>query len=333
VDIVPLPSGDRAGQSAFVFQVGLLIPGVIGSVGFYLFGRRTRLWLRVAAAAGYATVSAAFGVLVLDTWLGALTGAPWSLLGLGALASGAFLLTMAALHAVFGLPGTAVGAAALLVVGNAINGSSVPVPLLPAGYRQLALWLPNGAAVRAFRDDVYFRGHDQGQPLLTLALWIGAALVVIALVDQIHLHHRRHTSLPHERIHASPAIALLRRGSTATPGVARHRVSPAADTQAGTRHGLVPAAAMPVAPTRMPESVRRAIRLNLTNELHALRTGRRYLATRQSDLVSGLIDARDYGLPPAEIERVRSAALDMGFAADEIDHLMHVTGWPAPVRR
>jgi hypothetical protein len=319
VDVVPLPPGDRGGQSAFVFEIGLLIPGVIGSVGFYLFGKRIRLWLRVAAAIGYALVSAAFGVLVLDTWLGALTGATWSLLGLGVLAAGAFLLTMAALHAVFGLPGTALGAGALLVVGNAINGSSVPVPLLPDGYRQLALWLPNGAAVRAFRDTVYFSGHDQAQPLLALALWSGTALLIIALVDLVHLHHRRRTSVPHERIHATPAITLLRHRPTREP--ARHSV--AAPT--GTQHGVVPAAMMRA---RMPESVRRAIRLNLINELRALRAGRRYLTSRQSDLISGLIDARDYGLPENEIDRVRAAALDLGFGQDEIDHLMRATGWP-----
>ncbi|HEY3753318.1 MAG TPA: ABC transporter permease [Pseudonocardiaceae bacterium] len=316
VDVVPLPPGDRGGQSAFVFEIGLLIPGVIGSVGFYLFGKRIRLWLRVAAAIGYALVSAAFGVLVLDTWLGALTGATWPLLGLGALAATAFLLTMAALHAVFGLPGTALGAGALLVVGNAINGSSVPVPLLPDGYRQLALWLPNGAAVRAFRDTVYFSGHDQAQPLLALTLWIGTALLIIALVDLVHLRHRRRTSVPHGRIHATPAIALLRH--LPAPEPARHSVA----TPTGTRHGVVPAR------SRMPESVRRAIRLNLINELRALRAGRRYLTSRQSDLISGLIDARDYGLPGNEIDRVRAAALDLGFGQDEIDHLMRATGWP-----
>src|SRR6202789_274908 len=40
IGLVPLPPGDAPGQSSFLFEIGLLIPGVIGSVGFYLLGRR-----------------------------------------------------------------------------------------------------------------------------------------------------------------------------------------------------------------------------------------------------------------------------------------------------
>jgi hypothetical protein len=94
-----------------------------------------------------------------------------------------------------------------------------------------------------------------------------------------------------------------------------------------TRRGVVPAAVMPPVRTRLPDSVRKAIRSNLTNELHAMRSGRRYLANHQSDLISSLIDARDVGLPADEIARLRTDALDIGFAPDEIDHLMRVTGW------
>jgi hypothetical protein len=206
IDLVPLPTGDRVGQSSFVYEFGLLIPGVIGSVGFYLLGRRVRLWLRVCAAIGYAVLASAFGVLVLDVWLGALTGAPWMLMATATLVAAAFLLTMAALHALLGVPGTAVGAAALLVIGNAVNGSSVPIPFLPDGYRALAPWLPNGAAVAAFRDDVYFGGHGAHQPLLALALWTLSALTVIAATDLLHLRQRHRRLQPHAQIHATPVV-------------------------------------------------------------------------------------------------------------------------------
>lgn len=210
IDIVPLPTGDRVGQSSFVYEIGLLIPGVIGSVGFYLLGRRVRLWLRVCAAIGYAVLASAFGVLVLDVGVGALTVSPWTLMATGTLVAAAFLLIMAALHALLGLPGTALGAAALLVVGNAINGSTVPIPLLPDGYRPLAPWLPNGAAVAAFRDVVYFGGHGMQQPLLALALWTLSALAIITATDALHLRQRRVTPLAHAQIHATPVVTHLR---------------------------------------------------------------------------------------------------------------------------
>jgi hypothetical protein len=213
VDLVPLPIGDRVGQSSFVYEFGLLIPGVISSVGFYLLGRRVRLWLRVCAAIGYAALASAFGVFVLDVCLGALTGSSWMLLATGTLVAAAFLLTMAALHALFGLPGTAIGAAALLVIGNAVNGSTVPLPLLPDGYRPVAPWMPNGAAVAAFRDAVYFGGQGMHQPLLALGVWTLSALIVIAAADVLHVRQRKFTPLTHAQIHATPVVRHLRHGT------------------------------------------------------------------------------------------------------------------------
>ena len=210
IDLVPLPAGDHAGQSSFVFEIGLLIPGVIGSVGFYLLGRRARLWVRVAAATGYAVLASVLGVVVLDAGLGALTGSPWTLIAIGTLVAAAFVLTVAALHALFGLPGTAIAGGVLLVVGNAINGSTVPIPLLPQGYRQIAPWFPNAAAVHAFRSDVYFHEHGLAQPMLALSLWVGGALIVIAIADVRHLRRRKLTPARHEQIHSTSVLQQVR---------------------------------------------------------------------------------------------------------------------------
>ena len=216
-DVVPVSAADRVGQSSFVYEIGLLIPGVIGSVGFYLVGRRARLWVRVGAATAYAVFAAALGVLVLDGSFGALTGSPGTLLLTGMLAAAAFVLSLAALHVVFGLPGTGIAAAALLVVGNAVNGSTVPIPFLPDGYRQLALWLPNAAAVRAFRNDVYFHDHALGRPLLTLTTWVVAALTVIAVADRVHLRRRRRNPSLHATIHSTPLLTRRRHGRHELP--------------------------------------------------------------------------------------------------------------------
>ena len=50
LDVAPLPSSDRAGLSAFVFELGLLIPSVIGGIGLFLVGMRFRVWWRISAA-------------------------------------------------------------------------------------------------------------------------------------------------------------------------------------------------------------------------------------------------------------------------------------------
>ncbi len=135
LDVAPLPSGDRSGLSSFVFGLGLLIPSVLGGLGLFLLGSRLRLWWRVAAATLFALLVACGGVLAIDTILGALTGASAALIGIGFLGALSFVLFVAALQAVVGLPGTALAAVAFIFVGNAdlrrIGASRVPPGRLP----------------------------------------------------------------------------------------------------------------------------------------------------------------------------------------------------------
>ena len=211
LDVAPLSSGDRAGLSSFVLGLGLLIPSVIGGIGLFLLGMRLRLWWRVAAATLFALLVACGGVLAMDSILGALTGAGGALIGIGFLGALSFVLFVAALQAVVGLPGTALAAVAFIFVGNAISGGSVPVGFLPGGFRQIAPWLPNNAIVSGARDVVYFHGHDLGHPLLVLGLWPAVALTVLVAVDLIHLSERRLRPRDAHEIYGTPAVAHVTR--------------------------------------------------------------------------------------------------------------------------
>ena len=143
--------------------------------------------------------------------LGAFTGASGALIGIGFLGALSFVLFVAALQAVVGLPGTALAAVAFIFVGNAISGGPVPVGFLPGGFRQIAPWLPNNAIVRGARDVVYFDGHDLAHPLLVLGLWSAVALSVIAAVDLIHLSERRPAAQQAHEIYRTPAVVHLSR--------------------------------------------------------------------------------------------------------------------------
>jgi ABC-2 family transporter protein len=211
LDVAPLPSGDRAGLSSFVFGLGLLIPSVLGGVGLFLLGSRLRLWWRVAAATLFALLVAFGCVLAVDTILGALTGAGLALIGIGFLGALSFVLFVAAVQAVIGLPGTALAAVAFIFVGNAISGGSVPVGFLPGGFRQIAPWLPNNAIISGVRDVVYFNGHDLGHPLLILLAWPALALLIIAAVDLLHLSERRNRPHNTHEIYHTPAVVHVSR--------------------------------------------------------------------------------------------------------------------------
>ena len=211
LDLAPLPPSDRAGLSVFVFELGLLIPSVIGSVGLFLLGRRFRLWWRVTAAVLFALLAACGSVVALNTIFGALTGASAALIGVGFLGAFTFVVFVTACQAVTGLPGTGLAALAFVVIGNAVSGGTVPFAFLPDGFRQVAPWLPNGAIVSAARDVVYLPQSNLGHPLLVLGIWLAGSLAMLACVDLVHLTERRRAPERKAEIYATPGTTHVRR--------------------------------------------------------------------------------------------------------------------------
>jgi hypothetical protein len=137
------------------------------------------------------------------------------LFGISVLAAMAFVVTVAALQAAFGLPGTAVAAAVLLIVGNPLNGVTVAVPLLPDGYREIAPAFPNNATVRAIKDQIYFGGQQSPKALLILFAWIVGGLLIIGIADWLHLRQRRQAVHSPADIYATPIVS--RRPATPMP--------------------------------------------------------------------------------------------------------------------
>jgi hypothetical protein len=211
LDVAPLPPGDRAGLSVFVFELGLLIPSVLASIGLYFLGRRLRVWWRVTAAAVFALLAACGSVLVLDAVFGALTGVPWALTGVGFLGALTFVAFVTGCQAVTGLPGTGLAALVLVFTGNAVSDGTIPFAFLPAGFRQIAPWLPNGAIVSAARDVTYLPASDLAHPLLVLGIWLAASLAVLAAVDLLHLAERRRAPEQQADIYATPGTTHLKR--------------------------------------------------------------------------------------------------------------------------
>jgi hypothetical protein len=214
VDVAPLPAGDRAGLSVFVFELGLLIPSVLGSIGIFFLGRRLRVWWRLAAAVAFAALAAAGSVLVLDGVFGALAGAPAALTGVGFFGALTFVAFVTACQAVTGLPGTGLAALAFVFVGNAVSDGTIPFAFLPGGFRQVAPWLPNGAIVSAARDVTYLPASNLAHPLLVLGIWLAASLAVLAAVDLLHLAERRRAPDRQADIYATSGTTHLRQRLT-----------------------------------------------------------------------------------------------------------------------
>ena len=99
----------------------------------------------------------------------------------------------------------------LVFAGNAVSGGTVPFAFLPAGFRQVAPWLPNGAIVSAARDVIYLPASNLAHPLLVLGIWLAASLAVLAAVDLLHLAERRRSPEQQADIYATPGATHLRR--------------------------------------------------------------------------------------------------------------------------
>ena len=210
LDVAPLPGSDRAGASVFVFELGLLIPSVIGGVGLFLAGRRFRIWWRIAAAALFALLAAVASALVLNVVFGALSGAAVALIGVGFLGALAFVAFIAACQAVVGLPGTGLAALAFVFVGNAVSGGTLAFAFLPDGFRQVAPWLPNGAVVSAARDVAYLPDASLAHPLLVLGIWLAGSLAVLVRMDVLHQAERRLAPDREAEIYAMPGTSHVR---------------------------------------------------------------------------------------------------------------------------
>lgn len=179
-DLVPLPSSDSRGATAFSMIISLIIAGILGSTVIYVLGQHRAPPARLAVMAALAVGAGFVAALVTNVIVGAFPGhfiAVWGVAALFILALG---LPIAAFQVLVGVAGTAIGAVMFLVIGNPASGGSSAPELLPGFWRDLSQLLPPGAAITAVRDVVYFHGHGATKALLVLGTYaiLGAAVVV-----------------------------------------------------------------------------------------------------------------------------------------------------------
>jgi hypothetical protein len=178
-DLVPLPSSDSRGATAFSAVLSLIIAGILGSTVIYLLGQHrpppVRLGAMVVLGICAGLVTALVTNVIVDAFPGHFLGV-WGVATLFVLALG---LPIAAFQVLVGAAGTAIGAVMFLVIGNPASGGSSAPELLPGFWRILSQLLPPGAATTAMRDVVYFHGHGMTHALLVLGTYavLGAAVV------------------------------------------------------------------------------------------------------------------------------------------------------------
>lgn len=186
-NIRPLPANDPEGLSQVFFVIALTAPSLVfASLLVNKFGAHLRPVGQIIAILVYAVVVAAMATAMTDPVIGALTGAPWGLFGIGTLL--AFAVTAAASAAARWTGGLGYLVIFLLFipVGIASSGTTLGPKMITPWYADLGKALPVGAALPSVQNTVYFNGNAITAPLLVLSAWALAGAVALALITVFH---------------------------------------------------------------------------------------------------------------------------------------------------
>jgi hypothetical protein len=182
-NIRPLPPNDPEGISQVFFVVALLAPSLVfGNMLVTKFGTNLSPPGQLLAAGIYAVIVAAVATAIADPAIGALTGAPWGIFGIGTLlAFVAAVVPAAAVRWGRGL-GYLVVFLLFVPVGIASSGTTLGPHLITPWYADLGKALPAGAALPAIQNTVYFHGNAITTPLLVLSAWALAGIIALLLI-------------------------------------------------------------------------------------------------------------------------------------------------------
>jgi hypothetical protein len=181
LDLHPLPASDPEGLVSFYVMIAATILGFVTMFQLRANapGLSLRAWLTCIAA--LALVGGLVLALVVDPVIGALHGAfleLWATLAAQIAAAALFNSAMLALIGRWAIVPTW---GLFIAIGNASSGGAVAPPLLPAFYRFVGRFLPNGATVEAIRNAVYFTHNQHLEPLIVEAIWIICAFGLLML--------------------------------------------------------------------------------------------------------------------------------------------------------
>lgn len=185
-DIAASGDEDYDSLTAFYLIVGWLVGGylVASLLGVTLGTRPARPGhgvLRLVGVAVYSVLSGLGGAIIVDPVLHALPGHFAALWWLGALlVFGTAAFTMA-LQAFFGIVGIGLAVVIFVVLGNPSAGGAFQKYMIPPFWRAIGDWIPTGAGTTAVRNIVYFSGNALATPLVVLAAWAAAGIVLLLL--------------------------------------------------------------------------------------------------------------------------------------------------------
>ncbi|WP_433522343.1 hypothetical protein ACQPZ2_35085 [Nocardia pseudovaccinii] len=146
--------------------LGLLIPSVGGkAIGLITFG----------IAGGL------LSIVIIQTWMSVVPGPYLTLAAVAGLVSFAVSGAVVGLSTAIGRAGIGIAALTMLLVGNPFSAATSAPELLPQPWGTIGQLLPPGAAASLLRSVAFFDGAAATKPLVVLAIWAIAALVLLGV--------------------------------------------------------------------------------------------------------------------------------------------------------
>ncbi|WP_125638053.1 hypothetical protein [Nonomuraea sp. WAC 01424] len=180
-DVRPLSEGDSSGVSGMFYVLGLLLAALATTVLTMRMAPMMNRALRLAVLALGAVTGGLALTWVVDGLLGALTGAPFALLGVSC---GVIFLVSVAVNGLmrrFGPRGVIAAAVLFIPIGLPASGGPFGAAFIEPWYAALGYVLPTRSALELVRSVVYFDGAALATPLTVLGLWAALGLVLMAL--------------------------------------------------------------------------------------------------------------------------------------------------------
>ena len=186
-NIRPLPPSDPDSLSQVYFVVALLTPSLVfGQVLVSKISPNLEAQWQLAVIAVYAVIVAAVATAIADPAIGALTGAPWGIFGIGILLAFAAAAIGAAARRWAGQIGYIVIALVLIPVGISSSGATLGPNMITAWYADLGRALLPGSAMPAVQNTVYFNGNNITTPLLVISAWALAGVLAMVMAAILH---------------------------------------------------------------------------------------------------------------------------------------------------
>lgn len=178
-DLRPFPADDPTGAGLSAGALPLALGGWIAAVVLLMTIRGPRQ--QAAGAFGFAVVGGLTLTAVLRFGFGTFDANYWTTAAAAALGISAAAWAILGLRTALGNAGLAVGAIALILLGNPLSGLASAPELLPAGWGTLGQLLPPGATGSLLRSTAYFDGAGATTPALVLTCWLAGGLLLFAL--------------------------------------------------------------------------------------------------------------------------------------------------------